>query len=286
MSYGRRLELRVGDKLIKYNELGGLRVAFDVSRDKSRDPNSAKISIWNLAETTSRAWESEERVFVELRAGYADEAVHTLFLGVALDIRTERDGASMVTNLELGDDDKQKAALQRIHRTFSKGTPVATVLRELVKATRLKGDNLDQVAGFARIGDSTTLTRSHLATGSALGELQHFTRALGLSWTVQDQSIVFGSVDKGTAGSGPRLKSENLAAKPAIDGKGNISLTTRLIPDLLPGRPFDVEGFGLFVATQTQHQGDTHGNDWSVIVEGEPFETSVKRGLVVNGKAA
>lgn len=286
MSYGRRLTLDVGGVRIEHSGTGGLRVAFEVERDKSRDPNSASVTIWNLAPATREAFEDSPRLFCELSAGYADQSVASLFRGVLLDVENIRDGSSFATTLTLGDDGEAKTALRRIHRTFPAGMLVSTVLRELVKATGLKGGNLEQASGRARLAASAELPRAHLATGSALGELAHFSRSLGFEWTIQDQEIVFLGLGKGTAGSGPLITSSNVEGSPALDGEGNVSFDTRLIPDLIPGRPFRLETervSGLFVATRTKHMGDTHGGDWSIGVAGEPFESSIARGLVVNG---
>lgn len=287
MSYGRRLNIKVGDVEIVNEDSRDLRVAFDVSRDKSRDPNAAVFTIWGLADSTRQKFEEVGRAFAECEAGYADESVHNIFSGVLLDVRTDKDSdGGRFVELSLGDDADEKTVIRRIHRNFGANTPVSTVLRELVRATGLEADGLSRVAGTARIDGKITLDIPWLATGQALSELHHFTRSAGIRWSIQDQKISFFGVTPPDFKQGPLFTDENMFPGVQVDAEGNISLASTLVPELRPGKAFRVESekaTGNFVATQTQHVGDTRGTDWSIAVVGEPFDTSVRKGLVVNG---
>ena len=224
-------------------------------------------------------------MFCELEVGYADEGSHNIFRGVLLDVQSMREGPEFVTTVTLGDDGEQKTAGLRIHKMFPKLTPIASVLGDLVKATGLEGGDLATASAKARLAASTTLQRPFLASGQALGELHAFTRSVGLEWSLQDQKIVFAGLGPGGSGSGPLIQGQNVAESPTTDAEGSVTFVSRMIPDLVPGRPFklDTESTqGLYVCTESRHFGDTHGADWSVEVTGDPFSVSVDRGLVVN----
>lgn len=287
-TFGRVLTLDVGGVQIKHiNPKTDLRVAFDVARDRSRDPDRAMITVWNLSASTRAQLEATDRVFASLSAGYSTDSEHLIFSGVLLYVHSGRDGASYQTTIELGDEAEQRTALARIHRQFPVGMTYGQVLIELVKATGLKGGNLDQASASARIAGSLALVRPWLATGQAIGELSAFCRALGFTWKIQDGAVIILGLGSGALGKGPLLSQETgLEAAPSVDPEGLIKLTCRLTPDLVPGRPFQVtsaEVNGIYVATATQHVGDTHGGAWSVQVDGEPFAASVAKGLVVDG---
>lgn len=286
MSFGRRLTLDVGGFRIRHAGPRDLRVAFAVERDKSRDPNAAVVQVWNLAPETRAELIEKPRLFCKLSAGYADEGEHVIFVGVLLHVESRRDGASNVTEMHMGDESEQRTALQRIHRTFPAGTPVATVLRELVKATGLEQGNTAAASIEARIAGSLGLPRPYTASGQALSELNAFARALGFDWTIQDRKVFFTGLSSGVLGTGPVLRADTgLEENPTVDGEGRVSVLTWMIPDLLPGHPFSIQSEtlrGLYVADTTRHFGDTHGADWSVAIEGVPFEQFISRGLKVN----
>lgn len=286
MTFSRRLTLDIGNARIKHDSSASLRVSFSIERDKSRDPNSAEIQIYNLAPSTRSQLSEKPRVACRLSAGY-DGSEADLFLGVLLHVVHVKEGTDWITSCLLGDEDESRTALRRIHRTFPKGTPNATVLSELVKATGLKQGNTGEASVEARLIGKLTLPRPWLATGSALGELNAFARSLGFDWTIQDGAVLFTGLSAGTAGTGPLISAATgLEATPSVDADGIVTATSRLIGDLVPGRPFQLDSqavSGLYIAQKTKHVGDTHGAEWSVTVEGVPFAAQVKKGLIVNG---
>ena len=284
MSFGRICTLRIGEYEIKHRSSNDLRVAFQIDRDKTRDPNAAVISVWNLASETRSRLEDTPRLFCELSAGYADDGEHRIFSGVLLGAESFRDGASWVTSMDLGDDGETPSALAVISRTFAEGTQIATVLEDLVKAAGLKTSGLSSVSSFARLAGSATLPRPWTASGQALGALHTFCRSLGFQYSIQVQDVVFLGLGRGTQGSGPLLRSENIEGPITIDAEGTVSFTCRMVPDLVPGSPLRLETSkvsGDYAAIVTQHTGDTHGSNWSVIVEADPLDAVKTKGLRV-----
>ena len=284
MSFNRRAELTVGDAKIFGGEFGQLRMAFQVSRDKSRDPNDATIQVWNLSPSRRAAFEGAERIACELKAGYEDESIHRIFSGVLLDATSEREGPDWVTTFSLGDDGPEKAVTQRIQRKFAAGTEVSTVLRELVRATGLKPGNLSAAVKEARFGGATTLTRPWTAGGAALGELHAFARSVGLQYTIQEGEVRFLGFEPPNNGRGPIITGENVQP-PSIDAEGNVKFVCRMLPDLVPGVPVRLDTqkvSGDFVALKTQHVGDTYGSDWAVDVLCAPISAIISQRVKIN----
>lgn len=292
MTFHRTLTLEIGPKgaagfRVRSASPNDLRVAFDVQRDKSRDPNAATISIWGLAPERRDELAASDRSYVTLSAGYLSEGESSIFQGVLLHAESVRADNTMRTDLTLGDEAAARMALKRIHRVFPAGTPAATILRELVKATGLELGNLSDASAEARFAGAATLPRPYIATGSAVSELSAFARVLGFDWTIQDGKVQFLGLSKGVLGSGPLISQETgLESEPTVGKDGTIQFTTRLVADLMPGRPFEVRSdraSGVYVATATHHKGDTHGTAWGLDVDGEEIAKSLKKGLVVNG---
>ncbi len=284
MSFGRKAVLVIGDKEIRSDASLDLRIAFDVLRDKSRDPNDATIQVWGLSEATRAQFEEAARIPCDLSAGYADEGISRIFSGVLLDAVSVKEGADWVTTFSLGDDGPAKAALKRVQRRFGVGTPVATVLRELVKATGLGPGNTTIAARDARLGGGAQLTRPWTASGSALQALQSFSRSIGLSYSIQDGGVLFLGVAPALLGRGPVITGDNVQA-PTLDANGAATFVCRLLPDLIPGMPLRLDTDrvkGDFAAISTQHFGDTHGADYSVKVTADPISRIMKEGLRVN----
>lgn len=284
MSYGRICTLKIGTYLIQHRSSVDLRIAFQVNRDKTRDPNDATISVWNLSPETRGRLEDTPRLFCELSAGYEDDGEHRIFSGVLLGAESVRDGAGWVTTMELGDDGETPSALATIARTFPEGMQISTVLLELVKACGLETTGLSSVSSYARLAGSATLPRPWPASGQALGALHSFCRSLGFQYTIQDQKVVFLGLGSGVGGSGPLIRSENIEGPVALDAEGTVSFTCRMLPDLVPGSGFrlDCEKVqGDYAAIVTKHVGDTHGAPWSVVVEGDPLDRVKTKGLRV-----
>lgn len=284
MSYGRICTLRIGEYEIRHRSSLDLRIAFSVDRDKTRDPNAAMVSVWNLSPETRGRLEDTPRLFCELSAGYQDEGEHRIFSGVLLGADSSRDGAGWVTTMELGDDGETPSALATIARTFPEGMQIATVLSELVKACGIKTTGLSSASSYARLAGSATLPRPWTASGQALGALHAFCRSLGFQYSIQNQAVVFLGLGRGTSGSGPLIRSENIEGPVTIDAEGTVAFSCKMIPDLVPGSPLRLDADrvqGDYAAIVTQHTGDTHGAQWSVLVEADPLDRVKTKGLRV-----
>src|SRR5688572_4885778 len=109
MTFHRTLTLDVGPKgsqgfRVRNATPNDLRVQFDVQRDKSRDPNSASISIWGLAPERREELEASDRAYCQLSAGYLTDGESSIFQGVLLHAESVPADGTMRTDLTLGDE--------------------------------------------------------------------------------------------------------------------------------------------------------------------------------------
>lgn len=251
--------------------------AFSVDRDTTAVPNSATVTLWNLAADTRAELESlaggTGGVPVRVEAGYGDR-IGQIFFGGLRRVQSWREGPDWVTELSGGDGERQ-IATARINRTFARGTPVSAVLRELVRQLGVEPGGLGSmnIPGFNAGG--TSLSRPFAARGDAALALEAFCRSLGLRWSVQDGAFFAApSGSPSVPGEGPLLTPDTgLIETPTVDKDGKVSGISLLDADLLPGRVFRVESSrvtGNFVCTETHHYGESLGDSWYVEWTGTP----------------
>ncbi len=289
-AFQRAYRLTVGN--IEMDALGGvglnaLRIGFSIQRDIKRHPNNAEISVYNLTPSHRAALAKLASVRVRLEAGYVDD-VGTLFDGELRSARSVQEGTEWVTRISGGDGDS-KCRSARINKTFSKGTPVGTVLNELGKALGVGPGNLRDFTGATLSNGSKVLTRSLTLSGAVFDELEHVTRSCGLQWSIQDSALQIREVGLPVGDrQGPLLRQDSgligtvevetvAKAEPGFPaGSTKVTGVCLLRGDLIPGVPFRVEQepfTGNLVAVATHHVGDSHSVDsWGIEWTGRPYK--------------
>jgi hypothetical protein len=117
--FGRRCAVRVDTLLIE-----GLDVRFAIEAAE-RTYGKAEIAIYNLNADHRQALEAAKSVDVELRAGYVDEDLTTIFEGALRESFSQLDPPDWITTIRSGDGDKAQAA--RISKSFPKGLSLSSV---------------------------------------------------------------------------------------------------------------------------------------------------------------
>jgi hypothetical protein len=316
----RSFRLTIGDREFgSVDALRPLEFSFSVQRDKTLTPNNANILIYNLAEDTRAHLEelsggfgqgtgrvsrthvhsdkpqkhatkkktpgvaqaSEEfGVTVRLEVGYG-ENLGQIFFGVLRKVSSWRAGPNWLTQIS-GGDAEHSIATAKLSKTFVKGTPIASVVKELVQALPGVGagsltNTLAALQTTGYLNGGTKLQRALTVHGDAATALEQLMRSCGFEWHISDGAFYAAPVGEPTLqGDGPLLTPETgLLDVPQIDKNGKLIAKALLNPDLLPGRVFRVESSrvkGNFLAQKTQHKGDTTGRDWTVEVVGSPPE--------------
>lgn len=271
--YLRSFRLQVGS--IEIESVSGsvaLRVAFQIKRDSSRDPDEAVFAIYNLNESHRSELESNELVPLVFEAGYQDN-VQQLFAGVVRRASSAREGRDWVTTLTLGDGESPAIQQARILKTYAKGSPLRTALRDFISATKLKEGNVSDVVQVAKMAGADTFPRGKTFAGPVLPELYRLVRSFGFGYTIQDGQFVFYS-DRSETGSGVVLApTSGLIGVPKLDSKGKLQCTALLNADLVPQRAVQLDAqavSGTFVIDTATHYGDSFGADWSVDLMATP----------------
>lgn len=250
----------------------GLRVRFQISKTLEKNPNTAAITITNLA-PSHRAALQRKGVRVQLEAGYAGEGLSLLYLG---DVRTadhSRDVADWHTVLKCGDAERS-VQFARVKQSFAAGVTLGEVVKFCAQATGLALGNVETQAA--------TLTQpfyqGFAVHGPADKELDRALRAAGYRHSVQDGQIQILAPGESLQNSVPEVSVETgLIGSPEFgspETKGGarlIKFTRLLLPQARAGgRVYlrSVKYDGVVKLKKLDHAGDTRGGEWYTAMEG------------------
>ncbi len=302
--FGRSYRIGIGDVEVKMiDEPVGLRVTFDVERDKSRFPNTAELTIANLSEKTREHLETmaagrwaglsrksqkallksrpdllaEQGITVKIEAGWAKD-VQPVFLGALRECSSYREGATWITKAAMADGEKH-LKLAMIYKSFPKGTPVASVLSSLADALKIGKGNVDRIIPALGRQKFSVLQGPLVLVGPVAEELDDICRSCGLEWSIQDGVLQVAELGEAAnvGGKSPNLSpSTGLIGTVDVDSDGIVSGACLLRPDLIPGRAFRIDCkkvTGNFRCLTSKHTGDSHasGANWQTTFTGDPL---------------
>lgn len=254
-------------------EITDLRCQIKVEKSVDAEPNQAEITITNLSEHT-RTDLVRKPLTVRIDAGFDGNLRH-LFIGDLRHGWTEQDHADIETKLQLADGDRAWR-YAHVNRSYKKGTPLATILKDAAASAGLIVD--------AKILASPELQQQvamgYVLQGPTRDELTRLLRPLGFSWSVQDgrfqlltdtstradQAIVVSEAN-GMHGS-PEWTTPDQAGKPAA-----LKVKMALYPELTPGGRIQVlsrDTNGMFRIEKVTHTVDTMGQDHMSEIEAKP----------------
>lgn len=259
----------------------GLRSKFAIKKDLTKEPNSGKVSLYNLSEDTrAKLKDKGERLIIE--AGYEGTSSQ-IFAGEIRQIDHTREGANWVTDFHLGDGERAYR-YAFASETFAPGIRKAEVFRFLARTTGLDiNDALSLVDSY-----TDQFQGGYVVHGKTSTELDRIVKALGLEWSVQDgkmqvlrkgvaaqSSALYLSPESGLIGS-PAHGTPKKGTDGVIKSREPAVLVVKalLSPSARPGSQVRVESSavkGYYRITSVQHTGDTHGGDWYSELEAEPL---------------
>lgn len=266
-------------------KLHEMKVEFSVTRGLESDQNSAKISIWNLAEKHRNAI-GKELDDVTLEAGYLPPEgggnVGIIFAGQMRDVEHKRDGADIITTISCGDGDK---AFKRatISKTFPAGTPVPEVVEEIYKQLEKEGMKRGEWKFPEKI---PTTKRPYSMCGTCKREMDRLGRSHGFYWSSQNgvMEIVPGD---GTVGGIVLISPQSgMVDVPTITDNG-VKVSALLNPEIRPGRRVQIESSvlemngegGMYRVSACTFSGSNRDGDFVVQITGE----AIKGGKVDEG---
>jgi hypothetical protein len=254
-------------------EISDLRVKFKITKSLAKDPNTAEVVVYNLAETT-RARMQKQAAKVVVRAGYLN-TVGQIFVGDSHSIEHTREGSDWVTKIQCGDG-ARSLTQARVSQSFGAGSTVNDVVGAVGKVA---GFDVTQLLGAGKLKalQQRQFTGGYAAHGPAGDVLDRLLRGAGVEWSVQDGKLQVlergrGSTERiveldsthGLVGSPTYATAEKRGRKAVLKFKALLSSEIR------PGRRLaftSAEFGGVHRVLKVTHSGDTHGGEW--YTEGE-----------------
>ncbi len=282
----------VGDDGVQFeSRFEGLRIQFKIEKSAQMVPNTADISVYNLAESSRRQLKSVGAL-VTLEAAYGGNAAGLLgqsaalsvvFRGNARTIDHVRKGPDWVTRIQCGDGEiGYRYSLA--NQSFKSGTSIQDAATYLAK--QLQGID---VSGFlAKLskgeiaGAVSQFVHGASFFGNAGEELERLMAAAGYQLSIQDHElvalkltqtsavVVVLSPTTGLIGS-PEHGTPEKSGLPSV-----LKAKSLLQPRIRPGDRVRFQNLkdervnGDYRTIKVTHTGDTHSTDWYSDIEARP----------------
>lgn len=160
-----------------------LNINFEIKKDNTKEPNKGYVTIYNLSDETVSYLDATQRenVAMMLYAGYnGDEKL--LFSGTVEFVQDKWNDADRETKLIIGDGVLNLSS-SKSARSYRKGTPVDTVLNDLIGDLKLpKG----RVVPY---GPSATLQHAMAFSGNTSQNLANLAKNTNSTFSVQDGAV-------------------------------------------------------------------------------------------------
>lgn len=259
-------------------EITDLRVQFRVQKDlpKGRHPkpNTCDITITNLSKHTRTNLEIKP-LNVQLEAGY-DDVYRFMFIGDLRYAQTKMEGPDWLTLLQLGDGDCHYR-WARMNRTYGDGTSVKQILRDAAKSMGMAlPSNVESDSVFNEV-----IKGGALAYGNVRDQLTKYLAPYGYSWSIQNGQLRILRDDRTHQDTYKVINEENgmigspeFGTPPRTGKPPHMTVNMLLYPELVPGDKVLLESkvkTGFFRIENVEHNGDTHGDQWTTQVELKPI---------------
>jgi hypothetical protein len=259
---------------VNLTRITDLRVAFKVEKTLKREPNTLDLTIYNLAESTRKALQ-ESGAFVRLQAGYPG-AIEQIFTGDAVTITHSHNGADWITRLQSADGSK-RIRTARVSESFSPGTSIVDVAKNLARATGLLPGNSNEKLSVGSVRTRVTeFFKGYVASGNAADELDKVIKTMGLAWSVQDGAIQIEVPGEPVGDEIVLLNATSgLIGSPEAGEKGIVKARSLIQQRLVPGRCLRLQSAsfdGFFKVMKTVYSGDNRGGDWFADLELLPVQ--------------
>lgn len=269
-----------------------LNIEFEVKKDNSKEPNKGYVTICNLSDETVSYLDANQResIAIVFKAGFNGDN-KLVFSGTVEFVQDMWSGVERKTKMILGDA-TLNLKYAKTSRSYRKGTPVDTVLNDLISDLKLpKGRVLPY-------GSGETLQHAMAFTGNASDNLAVLAKNTNSTFSVQDGAVYWtkegsrfsqvifeiseetGMHDSPTP-QNPEPAKRRLAkaaakkhkktTKPHVKTSGEIKedaglvVTTELNGAILPESTIylkSVKYTGFYKVLYVNHKGQYQGGDW------------------------
>lgn len=256
-------------------EITDLRISFQIEKSRTEQANTALIKLWNASPDT-RALMEEAGMYVQLEAGYSEEAgLELLFVGDITIVSHAVNPPDVVSTIQAGDGQK---AIREAWGAFSfaAGSTATEILESVAAEFGLTVRDMPELedeeyaSGFAHVGPLR----------DAMNEL---TKRLGAEWSIQNGEVqvtkqktalegeaVVLSPTTGLLGTPERISEIDAADLSATQPPPGWKLRSLLMPRIEPGGAVQIESVaveGLFTVEKCTYIGDTRGEQWFCEIE-------------------
>ncbi len=259
--------------LVSWNHIKviGLRVAFEIEKTSESNPNTARITIYNLGAENWTLLESTEPMVISLEVGYGD-SLEEIFHGDITKSSFSRQGPDTVAIIE-ADDGGQAIREAKIDKSYKSGVSLKTVIKDVVTVIKDAGRvAIDQVLIKLKsddIPDKKTQTGLSIS-GPAKDIMSKMMGIFGLEWHIQDNEL---KILEPTGNDGEEAviltPKTGLIGSP-IRREDGIEFTALIQPNIRPGRLVKIESNkvnGDFRVRTAKFIGDNFDQPWYVTAE-------------------
>ncbi|QXF35253.1 hypothetical protein CE143_20315 [Photorhabdus luminescens] len=259
--FGRQLKLTIGNEKESI-EITNLRVAFEVSKTITSEPNPATIRVYNLNQSQRNLITSKTYNKVSLAVGY--EELRVIYTGDIIEAVTVRDDLDFIIELTCGDGyEAYTGAL--VNKTLKAGVTDADILSEATKSMKVGNGAID-------LPHDRQLPRGKVLTGNARDIMHKIARNNGANWSVQDGNMIVLPKNKVlTDNEGFVLSQETgMIGSPEKTDDG-LSVTCLCNPALRIGGLIRIKSIipeynGDYKITELEHSGDFMSDDWHTLI--------------------
>lgn len=203
-----------------------LAIDFEVSSNRSNNPNQAVCQIYGLNETNRQAI-SSEGVAISIYAGY--EGVHKLiFQGDITTVQVIKLNPGWAVKITAGDGIKPFTE-SVVTKTYASGTEKSDIVKDVIDSMKLAAKTaVDTITGKTD-GDLSLDGLAKDALSTVVGDA-------GASWSIQDGEVHIAKIDEPIDNEAIVISSDTgLLESPIVTEKG-LNIRAVLNPDVRPGK--------------------------------------------------
>ncbi len=268
----RKIELKIGDDAGDGLDFSALRIQFNVSKKDSATPNSARITIFNVAQSTVAQVQKEFKN-VYLSAGYDDNCAAIFHGTIQKVVFARENGTDGILTIAAGDGDVAHN-FAVVNKTLSAGA----TQKDVIAAANAEYAKNGTESGFSADFETRTLPRGKVMFGMARDFMQSGARNSGTNFSVQDGKTQFVAENGALPDEAFVLNSATGLIGSPMQSTDGVQCTCLLNPRLKIGAVVQVAqkdvtesideesaalaADGYYRIYSLDFNGDTHGNDW------------------------